>query len=742
LAVAVSAGPVTGVIAGFWLPTGSAVLIGVVAVVAGLVAPLAERARVEIAGRGAGGRQLSAQVVIRSARGGVPRVADCRDPIALGVHPAEPLAGGGRVPPFVARDVDGELRAALARPGFVLIVGESAAGKSRAGVEAMRAVLADYPIVVPADGPALATLVEQVAQFRRCVIWLDDLERFLGLDGLSVQVLTGLLDGGAGRQVVVLATMRTQERARYDRVHEAGLDDAGRQVWRRGREVIERADEIRVERRWSEHELGRAASHSDGRIVRAVAQAGRFGVAEVLAAGPELINTLRHGWTPGQHPRGAALVTAAVACRRTGVHRPLPLALLDEVHEPYLAARGGADLRPEILSQALAFATTTVYATTSLLLPDDRGGYLAHDYLLDALPIDPIAESTWPALLTWASPSEAYEIGRCAYDAFVFDHARTAFTRAAEAGVPNAAYMLAVTVGTAGRPAQAVTMLTQLHTTQQATLGPNHPDTLATRYNLALFSGHAGREAAAARAFAELVTDRQRRHGADHPDTLACRRLHIVYAHRHSPTAAVAGLRQLHSDNLRALGSNHPDTLRCRCMIGVWTSNAGHRTAGITELRQVVADQTALLGPDHLDTLRSRGYLARHLGLSDPHTAVVELDHLVQNATRILGPNHPYTLECRHDLAVVTGQTGDLTTAITSLEHLLSDNLRILGPDHPDTLETRHNLADAIGHAGNPTKARDALHQLLSDRQRILDPNDPYTQQTRTRLAEWTRATQ
>src|SRR5439155_13840980 len=109
--------------------------------------------------------------------------------------------------------------------------------------EAMRGLLPDHVLVRPADGEALVSLIAVVVEQPRCVVWLDDLERYLGANGLSSDALTRLLGSGS-RQVVVLATMRTQEHARYDRARESALDDAGRQVWRRGRDVIERAYEI------------------------------------------------------------------------------------------------------------------------------------------------------------------------------------------------------------------------------------------------------------------------------------------------------------------------------------------------------------------------------------------------------------------------------------------------------------------------------------------------------------------
>ena len=58
--------------------------------------------------------------------GKVPRVREVYDPTSIGVHPAPPrsisddraVVRGDRVPVYVRRDADDELRAALAHSGF------------------------------------------------------------------------------------------------------------------------------------------------------------------------------------------------------------------------------------------------------------------------------------------------------------------------------------------------------------------------------------------------------------------------------------------------------------------------------------------------------------------------------------------------------------------------------------------------------------------------------------------------
>jgi hypothetical protein len=105
---------------------------------------------------------------------------------------------------------------------------------------------------------------------------------------------------------------------------------------------------VRVERLWSPTELRRTRVLAPSRRIGAALQAcDRFGIAESLSCGPELVNLWKDAWACGAHPRGAAIVTAEVDCRRAGLRRPVPVAWVRRAHEAYLTVRGGDCLRPE-----------------------------------------------------------------------------------------------------------------------------------------------------------------------------------------------------------------------------------------------------------------------------------------------------------------------------------------------------------------------------------------------------------
>jgi hypothetical protein len=137
-------------------------------------------------------REKAASVkVIRGLVGSAPLVRDVSDPIDLGVHPAalaprDASEGTTRLPPYVRRDIDTELRRTVTEPGFVLVVGDTTAGKTRSAFEAMHAILPDHVLIAPGQREGIATAVEAAVATRQSVLWLDDLERFLGPGGLSL----------------------------------------------------------------------------------------------------------------------------------------------------------------------------------------------------------------------------------------------------------------------------------------------------------------------------------------------------------------------------------------------------------------------------------------------------------------------------------------------------------------------------------------------------------------------------
>ncbi len=279
----------------------AAVLVAVGGTVA---AVLSERGRSELADPAKNGR-TAGRVYVR-------RVKRISDPIGLGVHPAaaKRAAGGrvDRVPPFVERDLWAEMVEALDVGGFVLVVGDSTAGKTRLAYEAMRACLPRYSCVKPECPDALAAAITAAKDARPSVLWLDDLERYLRLGGLTRADLAGLPRDGPGR-VIVLATMRAGERQDFSSRDDPDRGPSERELARTARGVLQEVEtQIELQLKWSPSELASAEELADDlRIADALRSAGTYGLAEYMAAGPQLLQDFRDAWSAA--PRTGAVTT-------------------------------------------------------------------------------------------------------------------------------------------------------------------------------------------------------------------------------------------------------------------------------------------------------------------------------------------------------------------------------------------------------------------------------------------------
>jgi len=260
-----------------------------------------------------------------------PRVRDVTDPVTLGVTPAAAINQPAEippvetVPPYVRRAVDDKLDSVLCQARCIVLVGDSKAGKSRTAFEAMHRHFSKRLLLAPASRQALPALVEAGVELPDAVLWLDELDSYLGADGLTVQVLEQLIQSG---RVTVLGTIRTAPYARLRAEHEVTLLQ---------RKVLERATVVELPRRLDADEKARAAKHAgDPRIAVALAQLHRYGLAEYLAAGPALLDRWRIGRSVDVEPVGAAIVAAAVDLRRAGRSTTVPHSLLAALYPVYL----------------------------------------------------------------------------------------------------------------------------------------------------------------------------------------------------------------------------------------------------------------------------------------------------------------------------------------------------------------------------------------------------------------------
>jgi hypothetical protein len=217
------------------------------------------------------------------------------DPTTIGVDAAaQDILPGGEVPEYVARDIDDDLRAAVAaafddsRRWLVVVIGPSKVGKSRALFEAVMhcAQAQRLEFVAPVDGDALRAILTSAnrpAQSTLTVLWLDDLEPFVN-DGVTLATLREWHGEVRGR--IVAATYGGKGSERIAGLTTDGLTSIAAEVLQNAREIPMTPTTTR--------ELGALRARVSA---EQFASLERHGLAAYLVAAPQLerkLATRRH----------------------------------------------------------------------------------------------------------------------------------------------------------------------------------------------------------------------------------------------------------------------------------------------------------------------------------------------------------------------------------------------------------------------------------------------------------------
>ncbi|MFF9771661.1 tetratricopeptide repeat protein [Streptomyces sp. NPDC014636] len=348
--------------------------------------------------------------------------ATALEPLAHGVLPARRMKGRPPLPPYVPRDADAALVAALASAavygGLVVVLGEPYAGKSRTALAVLAAALPGARVYAPDAGTDLRGLPEVLRGAPGLhVLWLDDLGGHLGDGGLEPRLLARL----AGLKVVVLATLRED------------AYDEHRQTPRGG--VLDLAQIVELPREWTDAERARAAESGDGRLTEAAGLSGAEGIAAHLAVEPRLWADFERARR--KHPRGQALVRAAIDLARCGLRGPLPQDLLVEVADGYGPLAG---TQPETVEEALEWAARDRYGVLPLLRREGPRAWSAAGPLVGTARYDeklpPVDGALWQRALDVARSGEGHDFE------LVATLAGAAFERGVQAGDRRAMYRL------------------------------------------------------------------------------------------------------------------------------------------------------------------------------------------------------------------------------------------------------------------------------------------------------------
>lgn len=289
----------------------------------------------------------------------------------------------------------------------------------------------------------------------------------------------------------------------------------------------------------------------------------------------------------------------------------------------------------------------------------------------------------------------------------------------------------------AGRLDKAITLYEQILEDSIRVLGPDHPSTLASRFNLAGAYRASSRLEEAITLYEQVFSGRSRVLGPDHRSTLTARdNLADTYWEAGRLDEAITLKKQILADAMRIMGPDSSGASAARLNLAATYRDAGRLNEAITLYQENLDDVARIMGPHHPDTLTARNRLAvayRDAGRLEE--AIPLFEQNLTDVTRLAGPDHPHTLSSRSTLAGAYRDAGRLDEAIPLFEQNLTDVVRTLGLDHPETLASRHSLAGAYRDAGRLDEAILLFEQNLTDFIRILGPNRPDTFTSRSTLA-------
>jgi hypothetical protein len=394
--------------------------------------------------------------------------ADCYD--LLGVAKSKYVdwhQARGETPPYVARNIDGQLSKALAHKKFVLLVGPSRAGKTRAAYEALLRVAPSIPMVVPFPGEDLGKIVELLRylpdRLSRGVLWLSDIDKCLSRGTFDLRVAETAL---RELEMQIVATIRSKEFAALKEKDDIIVRDA--------QQVLERAEIIKLDDRMTPEEEQRAREAYPGLKLGP-------SLGESFISGRELKDRYDYG-----DPPMIAVVRAANDWKRTGLEAPIHRDdLFSFFRRHFEELEPTQDASEEVFRKALEDARNPV-AHYSALLYRKRSAkgeeeYYVEDYVSDYLEVagNRILEGAWPlppdvkvfhqgatgypmleeawklALTRVQSESDCVAVGLAAYIRARSDVAERAWITGADYSSATCAFYLGALLQTQGRPKEA-----------------------------------------------------------------------------------------------------------------------------------------------------------------------------------------------------------------------------------------------------------------------------------------------
>jgi len=260
-------------------------------------------------------------------------------------------------------------------------------------------------------------------------------------------------------------------------------------------------------------------------------------------------------------------------------------------------------------------------------------------------------------------------------------------------------------------------------------LGPEHPDTLASRHRLIYVLNEEEKHAEAEAEARQVVELREKILGFEHPDTLLSRyNLASALYHEGKYAEAERLYREVSKLDNVVIGPEHPRTLAARIGLANALNDQGKYPEAISTYSDVIKLDKKIYGPEHPVTLNDRMNLATVLQANDQYLAAeAEYRMVIQLQEKVIGPKHAHTLNTRNNLAELLDDEGKYAEAEAECRQIIDLEETVLGPEHRLTLNSRANLAVALLGQGKVEEAQAQIEEVTTLMEEKLGPGYPDT---------------
>jgi tetratricopeptide (TPR) repeat protein len=278
-----------------------------------------------------------------------------------------------------------------------------------------------------------------------------------------------------------------------------------------------------------------------------------------------------------------------------------------------------------------------------------------------------------------------------------------------------------------GRYEEAEEELRTAWETQKATLGAEHPDTVASMGSLGALYTELGRYDEAETLFTDNLENQRRIFGDEHPKTLVARqRLAELQEERGNWDEAARLKEEVLEVRRRVLGAEHPSTLSSMSSLA-WLRNDQGRVEEALELAlEAFETSVRVLGQENPDTRLRANSLAPVYGSMGRQAKRMQLlEDNLDIYTRLYGEGHPRVLMARNNLAVGYDEWGRNEEANELYRANLEAVRNSTGVDNPSGLIMLGNLAIDENDKGRRDEAEKLALELLDTSRAVLGEEHP-----------------